>query len=230
MRMVEAVATAVRPDEALVRAARAGELSAFEELVNRHERRIYTLALRITGSVEEAQDVTQQAFLNAMEHLDTFRGSAAFGTWITRIAANVALKVLRKRRGLPTESLDAATSPDDEGRIAHPEYIAEWRDTPDRLADLHETRVLIDAAVNALDEKSRAVFLLRDAEGLSVRETARALGMTEANVKVRLMRARLVLRERLTRSLGDPARRLEPGHRHDSVPAPARRGAGRRPS
>lgn len=201
-------------DEALVRSARAGDLAAFEELVSRHERRIYTLALRITGSVEEAQDVTQQAFLNAMDHLDSFRGAAAFGTWITRIAANIALKVLRKRRGLPTVSLDAASSPDGDGHIPHPEYVAEWRDAPDRLADLRETRSLIDAAVASLDEKARAVFLLRDAEGLSVKETARALGMTEANVKVRLMRARLALREKLTRAFGDPARRLEVGHAH----------------
>jgi RNA polymerase sigma-70 factor (ECF subfamily) len=218
-----------RPDEALVRAARAGDLSAYEELATRHERRIYTLALRITGSIEDAQDVTQQAFVNAMDHLDTFRGAAAFGTWITRIAANTALKVLRKRRGLPTVSLDAATAPDDDGRIPHPEYVAEWRDTPDRLADLRETRALIDAAVAALDEKSRAVFLLRDAEGLSVKEAARALGMTEANVKVRLMRARLALREKLTRAFGDPARRLETGHSHGAAMHAAAAGGRNRP-
>jgi RNA polymerase sigma-70 factor (ECF subfamily) len=220
--MSDAAKDAPRPDEDLVRAAQAGDLQAYEELVTRHERRIYTLALRITGSVEDAQDVTQQAFVNAMDHLDSFRGAAAFGTWITRIAANTALKVLRKRRGLPTVSLDAATTPDDDGRIPHPEYVAEWRDTPDRLADLRETRALIDAAVAALDEKSRAVFLLRDAEGLSVKEAARALGMTEANVKVRLMRARLALREKLTRVFGDPARRLETGHPHGgTAPQPA---------
>lgn len=202
-------------DAALVKAAKRGDLTAFEALVTRHERRIYGLARRMTGSDEDAQDVTQQAFMDAMQHLDGFRETAAFSTWITTIAAHAALKVLRKRRGLPLTSLDAATESDDDGHVPHPEYIAAWRESPDRLAAQKETRQILDAAIAELDAGHRAVFLLRDVEGLSVRDAAKALGISEANVKVRLLRARLELRERLTRLFGDPAQRYAPGdHPH----------------
>lgn len=197
-------------DGALVRAARNGDLAAFETLVKRHERRIYGLARRLTGSDEDAQDVTQQTFLSAVRALPRFREAAAFSTWLTTIAANAAFKVARKRRGLPTASLDAATEPGADGRIPHPDYIADWRETPDRLAQRAETHRLLDAAIAELDPGHRAVFLLRDVEDLSVRETARVLKLTEANVKVRLLRARMQLRERLTRAFGDEARRYEP--------------------
>lgn len=197
-------------DPDLVRAAKAGDLEAFEALVTRHERRIYGLARRITGSETDAQDVTQQAFLNAIEGLAAFREDASFGTWIATIAAHVALKCVRKRKGLPTTSLDQATTPDGEGQIPHPEFIADWREAPDRLVERAETRRLLDEAIAELDPGLRAVFLLRDVEGVSVRDTAQALSLTEANVKVRLLRARLQLRERLTRALGDQARRYQP--------------------
>jgi RNA polymerase sigma-70 factor (ECF subfamily) len=127
-----------------------------------------------------------------------------------RIATNHALKTLRKRRGLPTTSLD-----DDRfENLPHPEYIASWRDTPEALAERAEVRHLLDEALAELDEKYRVVFVLRDVEGLSVRETAEALGLTETAVRVRLLRARLQLRERLTRSLGDEATRIIPDHSH----------------
>jgi len=206
-------------DADLVRRARSGELAAFEELANRHERLIYTIARRIVGQDQDAEDVTQQTFLSALEHLADFRGDASFLTWLRRIATHAALKVLRKRRGLDVISLDAATAPADEsGGFAHPEFIADWRESPADLVHHRETAALIDAALADLDDKHRPVFALRDIEGLSVRETAEALGLTEANVKVRLLRARLQLRERLTRVLGDPSRRLTP-HRHDDETA-----------
>lgn len=201
-------------DRELLRAARNGDLEAFEALATRHERVVFTLARRITGSEEDAADVTQQAFLSAIENLDGFRGEAGFGTWIRRIATHAALKVLRKRRGLPTTSLEAATEPGvDDGPVPHPEYIADWSQSPVELAQRAETTRLIEAALGRLDEKHRLVFVLRDVEGLSVRETAEALGLSEVNVKVRLLRARLQLREELTTAFGDPVRRMEP-HRH----------------
>jgi RNA polymerase sigma-70 factor (ECF subfamily) len=191
-------------------------MAAFEVLVSRHERRIYSLARRITGSVEDAQDVTQQTFISALRNLSRFRETAAFSTWLTTIAANAALKTVRKRRGLPTQSLDEATTPDPTGRIPHPEFIADWRETPDQLLQRSETRHLLDTAIAGLDPGYRAVFLLRDVEELSVRDTAAALKISEANVKVRLLRARLQLREHLTRTFGDAAHRYEPGaHAHD---------------
>jgi RNA polymerase sigma-70 factor (ECF subfamily) len=208
-------------DNHLVRRARAGDLAAFEELVSRHERRVYGLALRLTGSVHDAQDVTQQTFLSALENLSGFRGAAAFATWLTRIAAHAALRLLRKRRGLPSTSLEAATEPGPDGEIPHPEFIADWRESPDRLAQRTETRRLLDEAMARLPPGQRTVFLLRDVEGLSVADTARTLGLSQANVKVRLLRARLALREQLTRAFGDPARRLAPadhaGHGHAGI-------------
>jgi len=208
-------ATGQPNDQDLVRAAKNGDLAAFETLVKRHERRIYGLARRLTGSEHEAQDVTQQTFLSVVKNLSGFRETAAFSTWLTTIAANAALKVVRKRRGLPTTSLDEATEPDEDGQIPHPEYIADWRETPDRLAQRAETHRLLDAAIAKLDAGHRAVFLLRDVEDLSVRDTAKTMGISEANVKVRLLRARLQLRERLTRVFGDEKRRYKPGkHTH----------------
>ncbi|NLE66267.1 MAG: sigma-70 family RNA polymerase sigma factor [Lentisphaerae bacterium] len=211
-----------RPDDrALVRAAKGGDLAAFEELVKRHERRIYGLARRMTGAEHEAQDVTQQTFLSAVKNLAGFREAAAFSTWLTAIAANAALKMARKRGGLPTSSLDEALEPDGDGHVPHPEYIADWRESPDRLALRAETHRLLDDAIAGLGTGQRAVFLLRDVEGLSVRDTARALEISEASVKVRLLRARMQLREKLTRMFGNESRRYKPGaHAHASGHAP----------
>jgi RNA polymerase sigma-70 factor (ECF subfamily) len=204
-------------DAELVQRAKAADLAAMEELVSRHERAVYSLVRRIVSHDQDAQDVTQQTFLDAIEHLGTFREEARFRTWLLRIATYAALKIIRKRRGLEMVSLDAATEPQgDDGTIPHPEFIADWRQSPEELASRSETRRLIENALEGLDEKHRLVFLLRDVEGFSVRETAEALGITEVNVKVRLLRARLQLRERLTQAFGDTFRRLEP-HRHDEV-------------
>jgi len=204
-------------DAELVRRAKAGDLPAFEELANRHERQIYTLALRILQNSHDAEDVTQQAFLSAIENLKNFREEASFATWLNRIATHAALKIIRKRKGLDTVSLEEATeSREDHDSIFHPEYITDWKESPERLVERNETRRLLDDALAQLDEKHRLVFLLRDVEGLSVKETADALGLSEANVKVRLLRARLQLREQLTRTLGDPTKRVERGpHHHD---------------
>jgi RNA polymerase sigma-70 factor, ECF subfamily len=204
-------------DQELVRRARAGEMEAFADLASRHEQSIYSLARRILQHDQDAEDVTQQTFLNALEHLGGFRGESSFRTWLMRIATYAALKVIRKRRGLETVSLDEATNPEgEEGHISHPEYIADWSRSPEELVARRETGRLLEEALASLDEGHRLVFLLRDVEGLSVRETAEALGLSEANVKVRLLRARLQLRERLTRVFGDPARRVvRAGHHHD---------------
>jgi len=208
--------TTLTDDFALVRRAQAGELAAFEELVGRYEQRVYTLARRITSQEQDAEDVTQQAFLSALEHLADFRGEASFATWLTRIATHAALRVIRKRQGLPTVSLEAATEEQEPyGSVPHPEYIADWRESPAELVTRGETRRFIDAALAQLDEKHRLVFLLRDVEGLSIQETAATLQLSEANVKVRLLRARLQLREKLTRAFGDEQRRVTGGQAHE---------------
>jgi RNA polymerase sigma-70 factor (ECF subfamily) len=202
-------------DAELVRRAKAGELEAFEALTNRHERQVYLLAWRMLCHEQDAQDLTQQTFLDALENLASFRGESSFSTWLLRIATYAALKILRKRKGLDIVSLEAATAPQEgSDTVPHPEFIADWRQSPEILVQQNETRRLLDAALDRLPEKHRLVFLLRDVEGLSIKETAATLGLTESNVKVLLLRARLQLREQLTQAFGDPARRVAP-HAHD---------------
>lgn len=203
------------PDLDLFRQARGGDFTAFGQLVDRLQGRVYGLAYRMLGEPHDAEDVAQQTFLSVVEHLRDFRGESSVAGWVLRIAANHSLKLLRKRRGLPTVSADGAGDPDDGyAGVPLPEVIAPWRDDPADLAERREVRELIDRALAELDDKYRAVFVLRDVEGFSVRETADLLRLSEANVKVRLLRARLALRERLTRALGDPAGRVVPDHAH----------------
>jgi RNA polymerase sigma-70 factor (ECF subfamily) len=202
-------------DTELVQRAKKGDLQAFETLATRHERRVYGLAMRMLRQEQDAEDITQQTFLSAIEGLSNFREEASFATWLLRIATYAVLKVIRKRRGLETVSLDENTSAvDGEDSIPHPEYIADWRETPEKLVERNETRQLIEDALSKLDEKHRLVFLLRDVEGMSVQETANALGLSESNVKVRLLRARLQLRERLTPIFGDPTRQIIRNNHH----------------
>ncbi|HEX5399455.1 MAG TPA: sigma-70 family RNA polymerase sigma factor [Verrucomicrobiae bacterium] len=195
--------------------AQAGGLDAFEALTNRYEQRVFSLAMRMLRQEQDAEDVTQQTFLSALENLEGFRGEASFATWLFRIATHAALKIIRKRKGLKTVSLEEATEETDRvDSVPHPEFIADWRQSPAELIHRNEIQRLLDAALAKLDDKHRLVFLLRDVEGFSVKETANALGLSEANVKVRLLRARLQLREELTRTLGDPATRLIRNHDH----------------
>lgn len=208
-------ATQKPTDPELVKRAQAGELEAFETLTGRHEQRVYSLARRILQHEQDAEDVTQQTFLSALENLAGFRGEASFSTWLLRITTHAALKIIRKRKGLKTVSLDAPSpDSDDFNSVPRPDFIADWRQSPEELVHRNEVRRLLDDALGELDPKHRLVFLLRDVEGFSVKETAEALGLSEANTKVRLLRARLQLRERLTRTLGDPDHRLTRAHPH----------------
>ena len=201
-------------DLPLVRRAREGDFAAFEGLVGRYERRIYGLARRIVDQVQDAEEVVQQTFLSVIEHLKDFREEALFSTWLTRIATNHALALLRKRSRQRTVPLADDGTAEADRDVPHPEFIAQWRETPEEIASRHETRELLDEALAGLDEKYRLVFELRDVQGLSTAETAGALGISPSNVKVRLLRARLMLRERLTRQFGDEATRVFPGHEH----------------
>src|SRR5512133_1755538 len=135
-------------DKELVSRAKAGDLEAFEALTNRHEQRVYSLALRMLRQEQDAEDVAQQTFLSALEGLGGFRGDASFATWLLRIATHAALKVIRKRKGLHTVSLEEATEPvDGYDTIPHPEYIADWRQSPEQLVHSNETRRLLDEAL-----------------------------------------------------------------------------------
>jgi RNA polymerase sigma-70 factor (ECF subfamily) len=204
-------------DLELVQRAKAGDLDAFEALTARHEQRVYSLAMRMLRHEHDAEDVTQQTFLSALESLNGFRGEASFSTWLLRIAAHAALKIIRKRKGLDMVSLEEATEgSDNSDAVPHPEFIADWRQSPEQLVHKNEIQRLLDEALATLDEKHRMVFLLRDVEGFSVKETAETLGLSEANTKVRLLRARLQLRELLTQTLGDPETRLTRSHHHEN--------------
>ena len=199
----------------LFRQARTGDFQAFDALVGRLQNRVHALALRILGPsrTHDAEDVVQQTFLGMIEHLEDFREESAVAAWVLRIAANHALKVLRRERVLPMQSYEE--SPQESfASLPHPSYIARWRNDPADLAQDAEVRRLVDDALAELDDTYRLVFVLRDIQGLSTEETAEALALTPSNVKVRLMRARLQLRERLTQALGDPATRLIPDHDH----------------
>jgi RNA polymerase sigma-70 factor (ECF subfamily) len=203
------------PDLPLVERAKSGDFAAFEELVGRFQQRVFGLAFRMLGHREDAEDVVQKCMLSLVEHLDDFRGESLVSTWILRIAANHALKVLRGRKAKSTVPLKLPGDEDSYASLPHPEFIAEWKYDPAELAENREAKELAEAAVRELDDKHRSVFVLRDVEGLSVRETAEALGISESNVKVRLLRARLKLRERLTRAWGDESKRLVPDHSHE---------------
>ncbi len=193
----------VDEDRELVRKARGGDFAAFEALVAKYEGRAFALAMRLTRRREDAEDAVQETFLSLVEHLDGFREESTFLAWLLRIATNHALKILRKRRGLPTVALEEGWS-----SLPLPDVIAPWAREPGEAAGDPEIRKLLEQALDDLDEKYRAVFVLRDVEGLSTAAAAAALEISENNVKVRLLRARLQLRERLTKALGDPARRM----------------------
>lgn len=209
-----AKASSVEVDLPLVRRARDGDYAAFEALVTRYEGKVYALARRIVREEHDAEEVVQETFLSVVEHLAGFREDASFRTWLLRIATNAALKLLRKKRGLPMISREGSGGQGDDAPLPHPEFIAPWQESPADLAGRHEIRAILEEALEAIDEKHRVVFVLRDVQELSTEETAEVLGISVANVKIRLMRARLTLRERLTRVLGDKDKQA-PSHRHD---------------
>ena len=183
-------------ESALVAQAKAGDQNAFAELVNRYERKIYRLAKNITRNDEDAEDVLQDAFLKAYTHLDNFKGDSKFYTWIVRIAVNEALMRLRKRKTDRSVPLD---EPVELGEETVQREIAVWEDNPEQQYSQEEWRKILDEAVESLKPDFRTVFVLRDIEELSTEETAETLGISVPAVKSRLLRARLALRERLTR-------------------------------
>jgi len=166
-------------DVMLVQACLAGDSSAYSKLVDRYERQLFNVAYRITGSRDDAMDVTQAAFLKAYEKLNTFRPSGNFFSWIYRIAINEALNLVRGRRSTASLDLDA---PD-----AH--------ESPEEAARSSETRELVQAALSKLRPDQRAIIALRHFQGLSYGEIAEVFGIPPKTVKSRLLSARRRLRE-----------------------------------
>ncbi|MGA7855237.1 MAG: sigma-70 family RNA polymerase sigma factor [Candidatus Acidiferrales bacterium] len=188
--------TVVKDDEgSLVAAAKAGDISAFETLVGRYERKIFRLAQNITQNREDAEDVMQESFLKSYQHLGEFQGNSRFYTWLVRIAVNQALMKLRKRR--PNQvSLDEEI---DTGEDTMPREVEDWGPSPEDRYEQSELGRILTTTIAELDPPFRIVFQLRDIEELSTEETAEALGLSIPAVKSRLLRARLKLRQKLNR-------------------------------
>ncbi|HYW45471.1 MAG TPA: sigma-70 family RNA polymerase sigma factor [Bryobacteraceae bacterium] len=184
-------------DEAvLVAQAREGDDKAFGELVRRYEGKIFRLAQHVTQNREDAEDVLQETFMKAYEHLDQFKGDSKFYTWIVRIAVNQALMKLRRRKSDKSVSLDETI---DTGEDTLVREIAAWDENPEQRFTREELGGILDSAIESLEPPYRSVFVLRDIEELSTEETAEALNLSVPAVKSRLLRARLQLREKLTR-------------------------------
>ena len=208
-------------DEALAERVRLGETALFELIMRRHNRRLYRLARALLGgdgvdADNEAEDIVQEAYVRAYTHLDQFEGRARFATWLTRICANVARARIRFRR---RERRRLAEIERMTGRAAHaasaggelvmlPQQHTHPVPRPDDRACAAELRDAIATALQALPRPMRSVFMLREVEGLDTDQTAQCLGISTANVKVRLHRARGQLRGALERALGAETRSL----------------------
>ena len=173
---------------------------AFALLVDQESDRIYRLALKMVGNIQDAEDILQETFIKAYDGIDQFEGRSKLSTWLYRIAVNESLMLLRRRKD-NLISIDAGTETE-QGDVL-PRQIVDWCCLPEKELMSSETRVHIHNAVQTLSASNRAAFLLRDMEGLSTRETAQALDISESALKVRLMRARMQLREALTTYFAD---------------------------
>jgi len=180
----------------LVRAAKAGDIGAFEQLVKLYDRNVFRIAQHITQNREDAEDVVQDAFLKAYENLAKFQEQSKFYTWLVRIAVNEALMRLRRRRPERMVSLDEEVRTEEDSM---PREVADWSPNPEQLYSQSELRDILSRTIQGLPPSFRTVFVLRDVEDLSTEETAEALELSIPAVKSRLLRARLQLRERLNK-------------------------------
>src|ERR1700685_3659917 len=186
----------VHPDILLVNRARGGDVQAFEQLVKQYDRQVFRIAQHITQNREDAEDVVQDAFLKAYEKLEQFQGNSKFYTWLVRIAVNESLMRLRKRRTGKMVSIDEDVETE-EGSV--PRDLADWAPDPEQNYTQAELGKILEKTIKGLPPGFRVVFELRDVQGLSTEDTADALGLSIPAVKSRLLRARLQLRERLSR-------------------------------
>ena len=184
------------PDVALVERVRAGDTAAYDTLVHKYERQIFRIAQHITQNREDAEDVMQDAFVKGFQKLDQFQGNSKFYTWLVRIAVNESLMRLRKRRTGKMVSIDEDLETD-EGSV--PRDLADWAPNQEDNYNQAEMAEILRKTIQGLPPGFRVVFVLRDVDGLSTEETAETLGLSIPAVKSRLLRARLQLRERLSR-------------------------------
>lgn len=188
-------------DLPLVEASTAGDMAAFEELVRRYDRKLLRIAHQVTQNAEDAQEAVQETFLKAYRNLNQFQRKSTFSTWLIRIALNESFMTLRKRRRyaqeLPLEYEDS------NGEIL-PLDVADWSPNPEQLYSRSELQGILRKAFERLPPVLQVVFVLRDIEGLSIKETCAVLDLQPNAVKARLYRARLQLREKLTRYFRKP--------------------------
>lgn len=189
----------------LIGRLRAGDGAALEILMEQYGSKIYRLAYGITRNAGDAEEVVQDAFLTLFQKIHTFEERAALGTWLYRVATNAALMKRRGRRReveVPLESQLPQFHPDGSRKGDQTILMVDWSQNPEQELLSRETREILHGAIDALPDQHRAVLLLRDVEGLSNEEVAEVVGESVAAVKSRLHRARMALRETLTRSLG----------------------------
>ena len=186
----------LRADEAkLIKSVCAGEREAFYELLRPYERMIYATAISVVKNPADAEEVAQEAVLKAFSHLSTFRAEAKFSTWLVQITYNEARMKLKKAHPHLYESIDDQQQ-NEEGDFWPKDY-ADWRPIPSELLEQKEIRQVVQNAINSLNPSYREVLVLRDVQHLSIKETSTILGISEPNVKTRLHRARLLLRDSL---------------------------------
>lgn len=186
-------------DEEVVQRVLAGDTALFEILMRRHNQRLYRVARSILRDDAESEDVMQDAYVRAYQHLSQFAGRAKFSTWLTRIAVHEALARVQRRNRF--QDLDPVAAPEGDGM----ELVKSQDRDPEQQAGNAELRVLLEEAVGTLPEGYRSVFMLREVEQMSTQETAEALELTEATVKVRLHRAHAMLRRALYERTGATA-------------------------
>lgn len=172
-----------------------GDIDELTKMVDSHTDQIYRVALRMLNNEMEAEDVLQETFIKAINSIGNFEGRSNLSTWLYRIAVNESLMLIRKRK--PEVEVFQDDEDDDSNGISVSQ-IVDWCCLPESEFMSSETREILDTAIHNLPENLRSVFILRDIEGLSIAETAQALGLTETNVKTRLLRARMKLREELS--------------------------------
>ena len=197
-----AVAPSTLTDAEIVTRVRAGDRALFEILMRRHNQRIYRVARAIVKDEDEAEDVMQQAYINAFTHLHQFEERSQFATWLTRITLNEAFG---RRRKMQSESLARVPSDLREDSGAFMESITSPQPDPERQAYAQELHRVLEEAVETLPATYRTVFMLRDVEGLSTSETGEGLGLGEEAVKTRLHRARAMIRRAVTARIGASA-------------------------
>ncbi len=184
-------------DQETLAAMQAGDRAAFARFVDAYSNYVYRVALKILANTQDAEEVLQNTFLKVLENIHRFEARSSLSTWVYRIAVNEALMLLRQRRRQPYLETDWPDEADEDEDL-RPKYFVDWCCLPEDMLLGTELRGYLDEAIQKLPEKLRVVFILRDIENLSVRETSQVLNISESAVKTRLLRARLKLRDILS--------------------------------